>query len=275
MASAVASTFLAVSTWRFSMSRPLSVTTPLPSAWAVSKAAMTARASLDLVALGREDLVARLDLARVDQRLAVEAHLPALVRLGEEALGVLDVVEDPVDDGHPGGPRREDRELERGLDRRPARARTSPRAPCRGRWSRARGRRAGRTPRAISSACSTATGVSTIAQSRVCSGAPGGLHGRDQSDAPRRPSSTLGTTIASGPAAAAAARSASCHCVPSPLTRIVSSRLPYSPDCTAAQAFSRAASFASGATASSRSRMSASTGRVFAFSSARSLELGM
>ncbi len=38
--------------------------------------------------LGRgERRVGALDLARVDQRLAVEAHLPSLVALGEEALG--------------------------------------------------------------------------------------------------------------------------------------------------------------------------------------------
>ena len=124
MASAVASTFCAVSTWRFSMSRPLSVATPLPSACAASKAAMTARACSTCVGARREDLVARLDLPRVDQRLAVEAHLAALARLGEEAVGVLDVVEDPVDHGDPGGTGGEQRELERGLDRRPARARS-------------------------------------------------------------------------------------------------------------------------------------------------------
>ncbi len=80
---------------------------------------------------------------------------------------------------------------------------------------------------------------------------------------------------AQGPAAQAAARSASCHWVPIPLTRIVSSRRPYSPDAAAAQAFSRATSLASTPTASSRSRMRASTGSVLAFSRARSLELGM
>ena len=87
--------------------------------------------------------------------------------------------------------------------------------------------------------------------------------------------STFGTTIASGPAAHAAAMSASCHSVSAPLIRMVSSRRPYSPDCTAAHAASRAAGLASGATASSRSRISPSQGIVLAFSSARSLDEGM
>ena len=65
------------------------------------------------------------------------------------------------------------------------------------------------------------------------------------------------------------------HGVSSPLQRMVSSRLPYSPEEAAAQALARAASFASGATASSRSKMMASAGMVLAFSSARSLAAGM
>ena len=56
---------------------------------------------------------------------------------------------------------------------------------------------------------------------------------------------------------------------------MVSSRLPYSPDDAAATALGRAASLASGATASSRSKMIASAGIVLAFSSARSLAAGM
>jgi hypothetical protein len=113
-----------------------------------------------------------------------------------------------------------------------------------------------------------------MAQSIVWSGAPA-----FSSASTSRPTSaallTLGTTTASGPAAAAAARSASCHSVPIPLARIVNVRRPYSPLAAAAQAASRAAGLASGATASSRSRMSASQARDLAFSSARSLELGM
>ena len=59
------------------------------------------------------------------------------------------------------------------------------------------------------------------------------------------------------------------------LIRTTSSRSPYSSDCSAAQARSRAASLASGATASSRSKIIVSAARVFAFSSARSLDAGM
>ncbi len=70
-----------------------------------------------------------------------------------------------------------------------------------------------------------ATGVSTIAQSIVWSGAPA-----RSSASTRRPTSaallTFGTTTASGPACAAAAMSASCHSVPIPLVRIVSVRRP-------------------------------------------------
>ena len=87
--------------------------------------------------------------------------------------------------------------------------------------------------------------------------------------------STLGTTIASGPAAQVASRSAACHSVSAPLTLMVTSRPAYSPLAAAAQAASRAAGLASGATASSRSRISPSQAMVFAFSRARSLELGM
>ena len=86
---------------------------------------------------------------------------------------------------------------------------------------------------------------------------------------------TLGTTMPSGPAAQAAARSSACHSVSAPLTRMVTSRRPYSPDAAAAQAAARAAVFASGATASSRSRIKPSQGIDFAFSRARSLEAGM
>jgi len=77
----------------------------------------------------------------------------------------------------------------------------------------------------ISSACSMAIGVSSIAQMRVRSGAPW----RSRPDSMARTSSTeltFGTTIPSGPTAAMAARSSSCHGVPMPLARMVISRLP-------------------------------------------------
>ena len=120
---------------------------------------------------------------------------------------------------------------------------------------------------------STARGVSTIAQSAVRSGAPAASIART-SDRTSSAVLTLGTTMPSGPAAHTAARSSSCHGEPSPLTRMVSSRIPYAPEAAAAQASSRAGTFASGATASSRSRISPSTGRVLAFSRARSLDAG-
>ena len=81
------------------------------------------------------------------------------------------------------------------------------------------------TPTAISPTPSTASGVSTMAHSRVRSGAPC----RSIAATSARTSSalfTFGTTMPSGPAAQAAARSSSCHAVPLPLTRIVTSRDP-------------------------------------------------
>ena len=85
MASAMARARRALSTCRFSIMRPSTVTTPLPSAVASSKAAMISRAALELVLARGEHVVARLDLARVDQRLAVEAELAALHALGERS----------------------------------------------------------------------------------------------------------------------------------------------------------------------------------------------
>ncbi len=65
------------------------------------------------------------------------------------------------------------------------------------------------------------------------------------------------------------------HGVASPLQRMVSSRLPYSPDATAATAAWRASGLASGATASSMSKMMASHGIDLAFSSALGFDDGM
>ena len=78
---------------------------------------------------------------------------------------------------------------------------------------------------AISPTSSMALGVSTMAHKRVCAGAPC----RSIAATSERTSSalsTLGTTMPSGPAAHAAARSSSCQAVPLPLTRIVTSREP-------------------------------------------------
>ena len=78
---------------------------------------------------------------------------------------------------------------------------------------------------AISSACSMATGVSSIAQSVVWSGAPAASRAAT-SWCTSAALFTLGTTTAAGPAAAMALRSASCHGVPMPLARMASSRWP-------------------------------------------------
>ena len=85
--------------------------------------------------------------------------------------------------------------------------------------------------------------------------------------------STLGTTTKAAFEAATAAKSASAQGVPKPFTRIPSSRAP-NPSAAAATAASRAAGFMSGATASSRSSITTSAGRVRAFSIARALEAG-
>ncbi len=47
---------------------------------------------------GREHLVADVDLTRVNERLAVEAHVAALQTFDAEAVEIPDVVEDAVDD---------------------------------------------------------------------------------------------------------------------------------------------------------------------------------
>ena len=120
----------------------------------------------------------------------------------------------------------------------------------------------------------TAVGVSTIAQIVIVSGAPAASR-RAEISSRYATELTFGMTTADAPEAAAAATSSAPHGVSSPLQRIVTSRLPYSPENAAATAFARAASFASGATASSRSKMSASHGIDFAFSSARSFDDGM
>ena len=84
--------------------RPSTVTTPRPSASASSNAAMISPGPFDLVVGRGEDPVARLELAGVDEGLAVEAQLPALHALGLEPLGVLDVVVDAVEDDLARGP---------------------------------------------------------------------------------------------------------------------------------------------------------------------------
>ena len=127
---------------------------------------------------------------------------------------------------------------------------------------------------AIEPAFRTAFGVSIIAQIRVFSGAPASRSTRAAAMIAPGPS-TLGKRIASGPAAEAAARSSSPHGVCGPLTRMTTSRPPKPPLRTASVTCPRAATFWSGATESSRSRMRASAGKVEAFANALALEPGM
>src|SRR4051795_4286660 len=60
----------------------------------------------------RERRVRALDLSRMDQRLAVEAELATLPALGEEAVGVLHVVVDAVEDRGARGARGEEAEAQ-------------------------------------------------------------------------------------------------------------------------------------------------------------------
>src|SRR5712692_5340401 len=120
----------------------------------------------------------------------------------------------------------------------------------------------------------SASGVSIIAQMRVRRSAC-----MSSSRVPT-PSSwsgacTLGTRIASGAVCARAARSSANHCVPMPLMRTNTSRAPNPPAFRASRTCARAASLASGATASSRSRMMPSAGRLRALSMARAFDPGM
>ena len=119
-----------------------------------------------------------------------------------------------------------------------------------------------------------AVGVSTIAQMRIVAGAPP-ASSSSETRSRVAVSATLGMTTAAAPERAAAARSSAPHGVSSPLQRIVSSRRPYSPDDAATTALARAASLASGATASSRSKMMASAAISLALARARSLAAGM
>ena len=119
-----------------------------------------------------------------------------------------------------------------------------------------------------------ARGVSIMAQSRVASEARC-VASAISAAAIASGSETFGSRIASGPASAAARRSASPQGVPSPFTRITTSRRPNPPAFTAAQTCVRAKSLVSGATESSRSRITASAGKVRAFSIARAFAPGM
>ena len=85
---------------------------------------------------------------------------------------------------------------------------------------------------AIEPAFKIALGVSIIAQMRVLSGAPASRSVRAAAMIAPGPS-TLGSRMASGPAAEAATRSSSPHGVCGPLTRMTTSRPPKPPARTA------------------------------------------
>jgi hypothetical protein len=131
-----------------------------------------------------------------------------------------------------------------------------------------------RASAAIERILNIASGVSIIAQIRVLRSVP--ISSR------RRPMSssvsgldTFGTRMTSGAARAAADRSSACQGLSTPLMRMNTSRPPKPPAFTASAACLRAVSLASGATESSRSTITPSTGNVFAFSSARTFEPGI
>ena len=86
MASAMATVRRAMSACRRSTMRPSSWMAPRPAFSGRAKAAMMARARFHLVVRGREDAVGGLDLVGVDQRLAVEAEVAALLAFGDEAV---------------------------------------------------------------------------------------------------------------------------------------------------------------------------------------------
>ena len=88
-----------------------------------------------------------------------------------------------------------------------------------------------RAVRAIASALNIASGVSSMIQSFVWSGAPAARSAAAASITSRGVD-TFGTSTPSGAAAATAAMSSLPHAVPSPLMRITTSRLPKPPPVT-------------------------------------------
>ncbi len=215
----------ACSTCRFSIIRPSTVTTPRPSASASSKAAMMRAAWSTARGRGGERGVAGVDLGGVDQRLAVEAEVAALLALGEEPVLVLDVVVDAVEDDLAGRPRRQQAEAEALLERQAAGdvggvqllGQVVGAHHEHGEALRARG---------------DLLGVRASPRASRASPRCGCGRGRRPPRGPSRPRATsaaeliFGTTTASGPATAMARRSSSCQAVPRPLARMVISRRP-------------------------------------------------
>jgi hypothetical protein len=77
---------------------------------------------LDLRLTRPEQAVGGLDLAGVDERLAVEAEALPLLALGGEAVGIVEAVVDSVEGGDARRPGGEEDGLERSGERRPAAA---------------------------------------------------------------------------------------------------------------------------------------------------------
>ena len=108
----------------------------------------------------REGAVAGLDLVGVDQALAVEAEPPSLLRLGSEAVGIVEAVEHAVEHGDAGGARGQHDHLQRQLKSARASHRAAGAGRRAGRWCR---RSAPAHSCAISGAASTPAAVSIIA----------------------------------------------------------------------------------------------------------------
>ena len=191
--------------------RPSTVTTPRPSACGLLEGGDDPPGQLDLVGAGAKTRVARLDLARVDQRLAVEAQLPALRALGQEAGLVLDVVVDAVEDHLAGGAGGEQAQAEAVQQRLPAGHVLGVQLLGEVVGAHHEHRRAARRRRRSPRRGASRSGVSSIAQIFVCVGRAAGLEAPPRLAAPRPRVFTLGTTTAAGPAAAMALRSSSCH----------------------------------------------------------------
>src|SRR6516164_975455 len=223
----------------------------------------------DLLRLGnvfrarRKGGVARPDLIRMDEGLAVEAHVSRLAALAREALGVAEVVVDAVEDVEAEGPR------PGVIFARVSLARSL--VPI---TKAARRVSTSLVAAAMSRALSMASGVSIIAQTRIFWSA---LMSTRRSPTSSRwlGLDTFGTSTASGLALATALRSSSHHSVSRPLMRTMTSRAPKEPVVTASNICWRAAALPSGATESSRSRMTASAGKVRALSIARALDAGI
>ena len=258
--------------------RPSSWTTPLSLFSGRSNAAMILLACATSSALGEKAALQGLDLVRMDQGLAVEAHVAGLAAFTREALRVAEVVVDAVQDIDAVGVRRRHAGHQPRQHRPAARARCSRAYPWRDHWCPSRMRRAGfpnraacgrerqhieqrdrrldhrpDAGRAVGAACRAGAGRSTRAAAGSRSSAPGSRRARRVAAASdRRLPGRVEAVDADDDFARAEPAGA-----------------------TASMTCSRAAALASGATESSRSRMTASAGRVRAFSIARAFEPGM